>query len=140
MRAKPHSLAQPLLLAFCLSAGNNGPFNPNPSFNRNPLPFFGNGPSLPNIVEDVISVPGNALRAITQGVLGVMTQGGGPIRLPNLDFNSLPPAGLPFPIRQLNNLMSVLPKPDLLNVFKLFPKPPLAGLLGHLPFALEINH
>lgn len=101
--------------------------------------MFGNGPTLPNIVEDIINVPGNALRAITQGVLGVMSHGG-PTTLPNLDLNNLPPAGLPFPIRQLNNLMSVLPKPDLLNVFKMFPKPPLAGLLSHLPFALEINH
>lgn len=107
---------------------------PNPS-----VPLFGR-PALPNIVEDIISVPGNALRAITQGVVGVLTHGGGPFHLPDLNLNNLPPAGLPFPIKQLNNLLSVLPKPDLLNVFKMFPQPPLAGLLGNLPFALEINH
>lgn len=125
----------------CCTAGSNGPLNPTPAFNPNPsTSLLGGGPTLPNIVEDIINVPGNALHAITQGVLGVMTQGGGPIHLPNLNLDRLPPAGLPFPIKQLNNLMSVLPKPDLLNVFKMFPMPPLAGLLSHLPIALEINH
>lgn len=126
------------LCACC--AGNNAPLFPNP-FNPNPNPsIFNNGPSLPGIVDDIISVPANALRAITQGVVGVMTQGAGPIRLPQLNFNGLPAAGLPMPLKHVNNLLSVLPKPDLLNVFKMFPKPPLAGLIGKLPFALELKH
>lgn len=97
---------------------------------------------LPTLTpEGDIVIPGAAIRAILQSVIGLMSQGGGATRLnPGfnlpLDLPNIPPAGLPFPLKQLGNLLSVLPRPDLLNIFRLLPRPPLLGLIGNLPLGL----
>lgn len=97
-------------------------------------------PHLPNpikaaerAVDNLIHLPEHALQALMRSLSNLMTgnRQRGPFALPQL-----PAAGLPMPLRQLSNLLGVLPRPDLQQVLSLLPRNPLLNLVGGLPLAL----
>lgn len=100
------------------------------------------GPYTPNAFAgapggDLISLPPEALRELVQALGGAFAAGGAAVPTLDVSLPGLPPAGLPLPLKVLSNILGVLPRPDLLRVFRTLPRPPLMQLLGGLPFGLR---
>ncbi|KAF8071023.1 hypothetical protein HT031_001105 [Scenedesmus sp. PABB004] len=113
-------------------AGGASPLSlPNPSRFPNPSAPPALGP------KDLFMLPVEAAKTLLAGLVGQMKAGGAPFNDRGLNLPDLPPAGVPLPLGDLGSLLGVLPRPDLLSVFRQLPEGPLAGLLAALPLGLE---
>jgi hypothetical protein len=95
-------------------------------------------PRTPQVQEDHIHVPENALQAIMHSITNLMHGNQGPRETHGL-FNlpKLPGGGLPLPLKVLSNLLGVLPHPDLSGILRMLPRPPLFNLVRGLPLGVQ---